>query len=127
MKNTKKLTELAEWLGYKVVEKPEDYLELDCVWLAETASSALRATAFQPLTDSNQLDAAEDKMLEEIRQNHQWQVYVRTECFVTDGFCCRVISVPKNTVLVSGNNGQTKNEARLSMVYNYLKSKKEEL
>ena len=122
----KKLTELANWLGYEVVEKPDDYMELDCVWLPEMPNSALRATAFQPLTHDNQLNMLEDKMLEEIRQNHQWQVYVRMECFKTDGFCCRVMSVPKDTVLVCGDNGVTKNEARVSMVYNYLQSKETE-
>lgn len=67
------------------------------------------------------LDMLEDKMLADLRKNSQWQFQLQIECFVTGGFCCRVVNVPDKKVLVCGDNGKTKNEARLSTVVNYLK------
>lgn len=69
------------------------------------------------------LDMLEDKMLEDIMKDTQWQIHLQIECFAMSGFCCRVINVPDKKVLVCGNNGKTKNEARLSTVVNYLKGK----
>ena len=78
---------------------------------------------WKPHVDSTQLDMLEDKMVAELRKNNQWQIHLQIECFVTGWFCCRVLNVPDKRVLVCGDNGKTKNEARLSTVVNYLKGK----